>query len=98
MGSGIAQVAAVAGLNVMLCDSSPVAIQAGADALTVSLQNLVSQHKMSAPAAEAAALRIVRSTDVQVSSLAVQLLCSWMPSAHHLPGSIPDLWFHRVSD
>ena len=91
MGSGIAQVAAVAGLNVRLCDSSPVAIQASADALTVSLQNLVSQKKMPAPAAEAAALRIVRSTDVQVSSLAVQLLCSWVPSAHHLPASIPDV-------
>jgi 3-hydroxyacyl-CoA dehydrogenase len=91
MGSGIAQMAAAAGLNVMLCDNSPVAIQANANALTVSLQNLISQNKMSAPAAEAAALRIVRSTYVQVSSSAVQLLCSWVPSAHHLPGSKPDL-------
>jgi 3-hydroxybutyryl-CoA dehydrogenase len=72
MGTGIAQVAAVAGLNVMLCDSDPLAIQASANALTVSLQNLVCTNKIPAAAAKAAALRIVRSTDVQVSSPVLQ--------------------------
>ena len=68
MGSGIAQVAAFASLNVMLCDTSAPAIQASAENLKVSLENLVAQNTMSASAAEAAALRIVRSTDVQAST------------------------------
>ena len=68
MGSGIAQVAACAGLNVMLCDTSALAIQASAESLKVSLGNLVGQGAMSPAAAEAAALRIVKSTDIQASA------------------------------
>ena len=68
MGSGIAQVAAFAGLNVMLCDTSALAIQASTENLKVSLDNLVAQNTLSAEAAEAAALRIVRSTDIQAST------------------------------
>lgn len=49
----------------MLCDTSALAIQASADSLKVSLDNLVTQGKMSAAAAQAAALRIVRSPDIE---------------------------------
>lgn len=78
MGSGIAQVAAIAGVNVMLCDTSALAIQASTEGLALSLANLVAQDKLSAAAADAAILRIVRSTDIQASahspcSLAVRL-------------------------
>ena len=68
MGSGIAQVAACAGLNVMLCDTSALAIQASTENLKVSLENLVAQGTMPPAAAEAAALRIVRSTDIEAST------------------------------
>ena len=73
MGSGIAQVAACAGLNVTLCDTSAIAIQTSAESLKVSLGYLVGQGAMSPAAAEAAALRIVRSTDIQAS--ACRALC-----------------------
>ena len=76
MGSGIAQVAAVAGLSVALCDSSALAIQSSAENLTASLENLVAQNKISFESAEAAALRIVRSTDIQVRANDVLLQCS----------------------
>ena len=78
MGSGITQVAAIAGMNVMLCDTSALAIQASTEGLALSLANLVAQDKLSAAAADAATLRVVRSTDIQASarspcSLAVRL-------------------------
>ncbi len=74
MGSGIAQVAACAGLNVMLCDTSALAIKASTENLKVSLENLVAQGTMPAAAAEAAALRIARSTDIEASTLPSFLL------------------------
>ena len=69
MGSGIAQVAAMAGIHVALCDTSPLVIQAAAENLEVSLSSLVSQDKISPAVAEATARRIIRSTDIQVSSM-----------------------------
>ncbi|CAK0787451.1 hypothetical protein CVIRNUC_010671 [Coccomyxa viridis] len=65
MGSGIAQVAAMAGIHVALCDTSPLVIQAAAENLEVSLSSLVSQDKTSPAVAEATARRIIRSTDIQ---------------------------------
>ena len=52
----------------MLCDTSALAIQASTENLKVSLENLVAQGIMPAAAAEAAALRIVRSTDIEAST------------------------------
>ena len=68
MGSGITQVAAIAGMNVMLCDTSALAIKESTEGLALSLANLVAQDKLSAGAADAAILRVVRSTDMQASA------------------------------
>ena len=75
MGSGIAQVAAMAGIHVALCDTSPLVIQAAAENLEVSLNSLVSQDKISPAIAKATARRIIRSTDIQASSR--MTCCPW---------------------
>jgi 3-hydroxybutyryl-CoA dehydrogenase len=41
MGSGIAQVAATKGLEVVLCDNSTASLERGLDAITKSLQRIV---------------------------------------------------------
>ena len=69
MGTGIAQVAAMAGIHVALCDTSPLVIQAAAENLEVSLSSLVSQDKIAPAVAEATARRIIRSTDIQASRM-----------------------------
>ena len=56
----------------MLCDTSAIAIQASTDSLKVSLGNLAAQGTMSAAAAQAAALRIVRSTNIEASTCLAQ--------------------------
>jgi len=63
MGNGIAQVCAVAGLNVTMIDVSNAAVQRGLSALEVSLARLVKKDKLS-PTDKAKALARVRaSTD-----------------------------------
>jgi 3-hydroxybutyryl-CoA dehydrogenase len=62
MGSGIAQVAATAGLNVILIDVSEVAVDRGAATVARNLDRLVAKDKMSAADKDAALGRITRSS------------------------------------
>ncbi|WP_028228798.1 3-hydroxybutyryl-CoA dehydrogenase [Paraburkholderia ferrariae] len=63
MGNGIAQVAAVAGLDVVLIDVSNAALEKGVATLTGSLARLVEKGKIDAAARDAALARIRTSTD-----------------------------------
>ncbi len=62
MGSGIAQVAATAGLNVILIDVSEAAVDRGAATVARNLDRLVAKDKMSAADKDAALGRITRSS------------------------------------
>ncbi|MDQ1745501.1 MAG: 3-hydroxybutyryl-CoA dehydrogenase [Pseudonocardiales bacterium] len=64
MGSGIAQVAAVAGLPVVLTDVTEVALQRGLDGIDQSLARFVGKGKLAEADAQAAVQRITRSTDL----------------------------------
>ncbi|WP_277184742.1 3-hydroxybutyryl-CoA dehydrogenase [Caballeronia sp. BR00000012568055] len=63
MGNGIAQVAAVAGLQVIMIDVNDAALARGVATLTGSLERLVSKEKLQASARDAAIARIETSTD-----------------------------------
>lgn len=63
MGNGIAQVAAVAGFEVVLIDVTEAALAKGVATLTGSLERLVSKDKLEAGARDAALKRIATSTD-----------------------------------
>ncbi|GJH21400.1 3-hydroxybutyryl-CoA dehydrogenase [Caballeronia novacaledonica] len=63
MGSGIAQAAAVAGLDVVMIDVSEAALGKGSAAVRASLARLVSKGKLDAAAQDAALGRIATSTD-----------------------------------
>lgn len=63
MGNGIAQTAAVAGLNVVMIDVTDAALDKGVAALKGSLERLVSKEKLDAGARDAALARITTSTD-----------------------------------
>ena len=68
MGNGIAQVCAIAGLQVTMTDISDAALQKGVATLSASLDRLVQKDKLSAEAKAAAMARIKTST--QTSDLA----------------------------
>jgi 3-hydroxybutyryl-CoA dehydrogenase len=59
MGSGIAQVAAAAGLNVTLVDVNDAAVRRGIDAVSAGFARLVAKAKMTSPQKEAA-LNLIR--------------------------------------
>ncbi|POM15307.1 3-hydroxybutyryl-CoA dehydrogenase [Burkholderia cepacia] len=63
MGNGIAQTAAVAGLNVVMIDVSDAALEKGVATLKGSLERLVSKGKLDAAVRDAALARITTSTD-----------------------------------
>lgn len=63
MGNGIAQVCAVAGLNVAMVDVSDAAVQRGIDTLSGSLDRLVKKDKLTAAQKDAALARVQGSTD-----------------------------------
>jgi 3-hydroxybutyryl-CoA dehydrogenase len=63
MGNGIAQVAAVAGLRVIMIDVNDAALARGVATLTGSLERLVAKEKLQASARDAAIARIETSTD-----------------------------------
>ncbi|WP_310721936.1 3-hydroxybutyryl-CoA dehydrogenase, partial [Burkholderia multivorans] len=63
MGNGIAQTAAVAGLNVVMIDVTDAALEKGLATLKGSLERLVSKDKLAAAARDAALARISTSTD-----------------------------------
>ena len=70
MGNGIAQVAAVAGLNVIMIDVDDAALAKGFATLTSSLGRLVEKEKLDAETRDAALARIQTSTDYQRLSAA----------------------------
>ncbi|WP_179402506.1 3-hydroxybutyryl-CoA dehydrogenase [Burkholderia guangdongensis] len=63
MGNGIAQVAAVAGLDVVLIDVTDAALEKGVATLSKSLEKLVEKGKVDAATRDAALARISTSTD-----------------------------------
>jgi 3-hydroxybutyryl-CoA dehydrogenase len=65
MGNGIAQVAAVAGFDVLMIDVADAALQKGLSTLTSSLDRLVEKQKLDASARDGALARIQTSTDYE---------------------------------
>jgi 3-hydroxybutyryl-CoA dehydrogenase len=65
MGNGLAQIAAVAGLKVVLIDVTDTALTNGIAMLTGSLERLVAKGKLTAAARDATIARIETSTDYQ---------------------------------
>ncbi len=63
MGNGIAQVCAAAGLNVVMVDISPQAIERGLGTIAASLDRLLKKEKISVADKEAILARISGSTD-----------------------------------
>lgn len=63
MGSGIAQAAAVAGLDVVMMDVSDAALEKGRATLTTNLDRLVAKNKLPAAERDGALSRISTSTD-----------------------------------
>ncbi|MGN0792213.1 MAG: 3-hydroxyacyl-CoA dehydrogenase family protein [Christensenellales bacterium] len=68
MGSGIAQVAAVSGYDVVLYDIKQMFADAGKAKIATSLEKQVSKGRMTAEAAEAALKRITPSADIKQAS------------------------------
>ncbi|CAE6861644.1 3-hydroxybutyryl-CoA dehydrogenase [Paraburkholderia domus] len=65
MGNGIAQVAAVSGLKVVMIDLAEASLVKGMATLTSSLERLVAKEKIDAATRDAALARIETSTDYQ---------------------------------
>ena len=72
MGSGIAQVAAVAGYDVTLVDVSPAQLDRARAGIERSLAKLVSKGSVDAEAAEAALARIVPAAEPVAADLAIE--------------------------
>lgn len=70
MGNGIAQVAAVAGLNVVMIDVNETALSRGVSTLRANLGRLVDKEKLDAASRDSALTRIETSTDYQRLSTA----------------------------
>lgn len=68
MGAGIAQVAAMAGLPVVLSDINDAAIERGVTSIRSSLNRLVSKQKLSAEQAEQALANLQTSTEISAHS------------------------------
>jgi 3-hydroxybutyryl-CoA dehydrogenase len=68
MGSGIAQVAAQAGHDVVLRDVTDAALQRGLDGIRTSYERFVAKDKLSAADAEAALGRITTTTDLEAAA------------------------------
>ncbi|MGI8665710.1 MAG: 3-hydroxyacyl-CoA dehydrogenase family protein, partial [Jatrophihabitans sp.] len=67
MGSGIAQVSAVAGLEVTMRDVTDVALHRGRDAIEKSLARFASKGRISDEEVEAALARVSVSTDLDAA-------------------------------
>ena len=63
MGAGIAQALIAAGIDVIACDQSDPALQAGVERIRTSLERRVSQGKMTAAKAEATLARLAPTID-----------------------------------
>lgn len=70
MGSGIAQVAAVAGHEVVLRDVTPEAVARGLESIEKSLARFVAKGTLSAEDADTATARIVTTTDLDAIAVA----------------------------
>lgn len=70
MGSGIAQVAAVAGHDVLLRDVTPEAVTKGREAIATSLGRFVAKDRMTSDDADAALARIRTTTDLAEVAIA----------------------------
>ena len=70
MGNGIAQVAAVAGLNVVMIDVNETALSKGVSTLRANLGRLVDKEKLDSASRDSALTRIETSTDYQRLSTA----------------------------
>ncbi|WP_058046305.1 3-hydroxyacyl-CoA dehydrogenase family protein [Streptomyces roseifaciens] len=68
MGSGIAQVSAQAGWDVVLRDVTDAALQRGTDGIKASYDKFVSKGKLEASAAEEALARITTTTDLDAAA------------------------------
>ncbi|MFF4404426.1 3-hydroxyacyl-CoA dehydrogenase family protein [Streptomyces sp. NPDC001262] len=68
MGSGIAQVSAQAGWDVVLRDVTDAALQRGTDGIRASLDRFVAKGKLEAAAAEQALARITPTTDLDAAA------------------------------
>ncbi|MEH6375146.1 3-hydroxyacyl-CoA dehydrogenase family protein [Streptomyces sp. KLMMK] len=68
MGSGIAQVSAQAGWDVVLRDVTDAALQRGTDGIKASYDKFVSKGKLEAAAAEEALARITTTTDLDAAA------------------------------
>ncbi|GGX82211.1 3-hydroxyacyl-CoA dehydrogenase family protein [Streptomyces hiroshimensis] len=68
MGSGIAQVSAQAGWDVVLRDVTDAALQRGTDGIKASYDKFVSKGKLEAAAAEQALARITTTTDLDAAA------------------------------
>ncbi|MEV4925488.1 3-hydroxyacyl-CoA dehydrogenase family protein [Streptomyces roseoverticillatus] len=68
MGSGIAQVSAQAGWDVVLRDVTDAALQRGTDGIKASYEKFVAKGKMEAAAAEQALARITTTTDLDAAA------------------------------
>ncbi|MGY0058362.1 3-hydroxyacyl-CoA dehydrogenase family protein [Streptomyces sp. LZ34] len=68
MGSGIAQVSAQAGWDVVLRDVTDEALRRGTDAIRASYEKFVSKGKLDAEAAERALARITTTTDLDAAA------------------------------
>src|SRR5271165_6942258 len=71
MGSGIAQVAATKGINVILLDANEKAVKTGIDAVESRLSGVVTKGKMTA-AEKDAAVRRIKGSKGQNSAAATQ--------------------------
>lgn len=75
MGNGIAQVCAVAGINVVMMDISEAAVQKGLDTVRASLDRLVKKEKITAADRDAALARIrttTRNEDLRDADLVIE--------------------------
>ena len=75
MGTGIAQLAAVKGMDVVITDSSQQALDRSMTSTERSLNRLVAKEKLSQAQADAAIKRIHVTADLQV-------LVAWIPGRH----------------
>ena len=66
MGAGIAQLAAMKGLDVVLCDMHSAAVERSIAATNASLSNMVRKQQLTQEQADSASSRIRRATDMQV--------------------------------
>jgi len=64
MGSGIAQICAAAGINIVMCDINAAAVQRGMDTISANLDRLIKKDKLTEADKQAALARVQGTTDL----------------------------------